>query len=324
MKSPRKRKPKLGVCGTQDGYEHHLRKQEHPCRYCLVGSLTYTHAEIRQLFKRLRDRDREQLLWSKYKISLKTYERILQEQGQCCACCGAKQSQETWNIDHDRDTNEVRGILCSNCNAGIGMLGDTVDGVQRAVSYLLKHAERGGHSRDDQPPPQRSAMAPPSDRMLKCFVHFDGGASIADVVIKSKLPPEVVQEIHAQWLRGVDRALQQFNSSAPRLSHLFQTPKDNPRRCACSCGFSVLCEDPSDVARAVMIVSAHVESHTTPPIELKFIPDPLDAECFPLFDQGKRVPQLLKQFHRRADGRMLAASYLRWCDQPGNRSAKKS
>jgi hypothetical protein len=30
----------------------------------------------------------------------------------------------------------VRGLLCSACNTGIGLLGDNVEGLQRAMNYL--------------------------------------------------------------------------------------------------------------------------------------------------------------------------------------------
>jgi hypothetical protein len=40
------------------------------------------------------------------------------------------------NIDHCHETNEVRGILCSGCNTGLGHLGDNIDGLLRAVAYL--------------------------------------------------------------------------------------------------------------------------------------------------------------------------------------------
>jgi hypothetical protein len=39
-------------------------------------------------------------------------------------------------IDHDHKTNKVRGILCNTCNAGLGMLGDSREGLERALRYL--------------------------------------------------------------------------------------------------------------------------------------------------------------------------------------------
>lgn len=51
----------------------------------------------------------------------------------CCAICGR---ETDLCADHDHQTGAVRGLLCRSCNVGIGFLGDTLEGVQRAVSYL--------------------------------------------------------------------------------------------------------------------------------------------------------------------------------------------
>lgn len=53
-----------------------------------------------------------------------------------CECCG--QPCEKPVLDHCHDTETFRGWLCSPCNLGIGVLGDTLDAVQKAVSYLEK------------------------------------------------------------------------------------------------------------------------------------------------------------------------------------------
>lgn len=39
--------------------------------------------------------------------------------------------------NHDHATGAVRGLLCHRCNTGIGMLGDTAEGVERALAYLV-------------------------------------------------------------------------------------------------------------------------------------------------------------------------------------------
>ena len=38
-----------------------------------------------------------------------------------------------WVIDHDHDTGEFRGWLCNNCNTGLGAMGDTIEGLERAI-----------------------------------------------------------------------------------------------------------------------------------------------------------------------------------------------
>ena len=39
-------------------------------------------------------------------------------------------------MDHDSQMKVFRGWICNHCNTGIGLLGDTIDGVQRALDYL--------------------------------------------------------------------------------------------------------------------------------------------------------------------------------------------
>jgi len=53
-----------------------------------------------------------------------------------CDCCGATCRGKGQHIDHDHQTGLVRGVLCSGCNRGIGFLGDSAEGVERALSYL--------------------------------------------------------------------------------------------------------------------------------------------------------------------------------------------
>jgi hypothetical protein len=53
-----------------------------------------------------------------------------------CECCG-KQCDPLC-LDHCHVTGALRGWLCRNCNAGIGQLGDDLQGVERAVAYLSR------------------------------------------------------------------------------------------------------------------------------------------------------------------------------------------
>ena len=39
-------------------------------------------------------------------------------------------------IDHDHNTGAIRGLLCSNCNNGLGRFKDSRDYLQSAIKYL--------------------------------------------------------------------------------------------------------------------------------------------------------------------------------------------
>jgi hypothetical protein len=57
--------------------------------------------------------------------------------GTPCDCCG--RTDKELLMDHCHKTEEHRGWLCQSCNIGIGRLGDCIEGVKKAVEYLLRH-----------------------------------------------------------------------------------------------------------------------------------------------------------------------------------------
>lgn len=60
-----------------------------------------------------------------------------------CNCCGTKpQHYDKLQLDHCHETKIFRGWLCRSCNLGLGQLGDTLEGVEKALAYLRKHNER--------------------------------------------------------------------------------------------------------------------------------------------------------------------------------------
>ena len=54
-----------------------------------------------------------------------------------CAICGVGLTLVS-HMDHDHATYQVRGILCSKCNHGLGNFRDNVEFLLRAAAYLNK------------------------------------------------------------------------------------------------------------------------------------------------------------------------------------------
>lgn len=53
-----------------------------------------------------------------------------------CQLCGVDLTSSKVCIDHDHQSGIIRGIICSKCNVGIAMLGDNLEGLEKAVAYL--------------------------------------------------------------------------------------------------------------------------------------------------------------------------------------------
>ncbi|MFF7393874.1 endonuclease VII domain-containing protein [Streptomyces scabiei] len=59
-------------------------------------------------------------------------ELIASQGGVCCICLSAP----AVHVDHCHETGRVRGVLCFNCNSGLGLLRDDPDAMNRAADYL--------------------------------------------------------------------------------------------------------------------------------------------------------------------------------------------
>ena len=68
---------------------------------------------------------------------------MLEIQGDACAICGTKDTgnRKAFHVDHCHDTGKIRGLLCGNCNSGIGNLRDDINLLQRAIEYLQSTKE---------------------------------------------------------------------------------------------------------------------------------------------------------------------------------------
>ena len=86
----------------------------------------------------------------KYNLTLEEYKQLEIEQNNRCAIClngvsGMSHSNKRLSIDHDHLTGKVRGLLCGNCNVGIGHLKHNPILLQNSITYLtgdlkwLKH-----------------------------------------------------------------------------------------------------------------------------------------------------------------------------------------
>ncbi|MFF0317534.1 endonuclease VII domain-containing protein [Micromonospora sp. NPDC005252] len=91
------------------------------------------NARGKETAQRLYGGTREYHLQQRYGIGEKEFQELLAEQGGVCAICGGADPQ---HLDHDHRTGWVRGILCFNCNGGLGQFRDSPTRLARAITYL--------------------------------------------------------------------------------------------------------------------------------------------------------------------------------------------
>ncbi len=69
-------------------------------------------------------------------ISREQYDVLFKKQDGKCAICHCHQRYQRLAVDHDHKTQVVRGLLCMQCNRGLGRFFDSPVRLRRAAEYL--------------------------------------------------------------------------------------------------------------------------------------------------------------------------------------------
>lgn len=84
-------------------------------------------------------------MWSTYGLSYPALHAFYDRHDNRCCICGEEQCEwshaDVLNIDHDHATGELRGLLCTGCNAGLGFFRDDPAKLRAAAEYLERHRE---------------------------------------------------------------------------------------------------------------------------------------------------------------------------------------
>lgn len=100
--------------------------------YCKVCH----NARGRESKERLYGGSRHYHLKRRYGIGAAEVDALIVAQGGVCPICGRPDPEQ---VDHDHVTGLVRGVLCFNCNGGLGQFRDDPDALSNAVGYLARN-----------------------------------------------------------------------------------------------------------------------------------------------------------------------------------------
>jgi hypothetical protein len=93
---------------------------------------------VRNWSRKHPDKIRANALKYKYGLSVEDYNNLLIKQGGKCLLCGAIHpgDREQFSVDHCHVTGNIRGLLCTKCNRGLGCFNDSPELLHKAAVYI--------------------------------------------------------------------------------------------------------------------------------------------------------------------------------------------
>ena len=115
-------------CGKEFTNTHMRQK------YCSVYCQQKNYSKQNQQIKKKNSRKH---LLKAYNLTLEQFDR-LKNINNSCWICGYSSHTENLCVDHNHGTNEIRGLLCHNCNKTLGIVKDNPFILIKMVHYLRK------------------------------------------------------------------------------------------------------------------------------------------------------------------------------------------
>lgn len=111
------------------------------CKECKNKKFKKYRLDNKEKYVRIHRNSR---LKNTYGLTLEDLEKMMRDQDRKCAICGQEifmhgdsvDNNKIARVDHNHETGEVRGLLCNDCNRGIGFLKDNPLFLANAIKYL--------------------------------------------------------------------------------------------------------------------------------------------------------------------------------------------
>ena len=116
-------------------YKRHL---DAPLREAKAAERRANHAAyMRKWAAKNRDVQRIKVTLRTWGLTEAQYRALFDAQDHKCAVCGAEaRTGKVLAIDHCHDSGRIRGLLCQDCNLGMGQFADDPNLLEAAVRYL--------------------------------------------------------------------------------------------------------------------------------------------------------------------------------------------
>ena len=125
---------------TEFAKQNSKRGYQYSCRKCSTARTKQWRVDNPERQRKLSKQQAFNTTLTKLNITQEIYDKTLKDQEYKCAICTELfiNSKDT-HKDHCHLTNEFRGLLCTSCNAGLGMFKDSLFNLNAAINYIQKH-----------------------------------------------------------------------------------------------------------------------------------------------------------------------------------------
>ena len=113
------------------------KSKSHGYRYCCKDCAKTKAVKFKE--SKGTDYSKNVRLKGTYGITLEDYNKMFEVQEGRCGICNIHQLElgRSLNIDHDHSNGQIRMLLCTKCNTGLGSFEDSPELLEKAISYLL-------------------------------------------------------------------------------------------------------------------------------------------------------------------------------------------
>jgi hypothetical protein len=120
----------------------HGRYRQRVCKPCVQARVRANKAAQPERTTIMR---RGWAIKTRYGITMDRFYEILADQNYECRICGIRLTRATTRIDHDHKTGIVRGLLCHECNLGLGFFRDNPAALRSAAAYIDRTRQDAEH-----------------------------------------------------------------------------------------------------------------------------------------------------------------------------------
>ena len=123
------------ACGARKPLDEFPRNRRSPDGFAFYCKPCHNRINRENRIKR-HGSTRHYHLVRRYGIGAADVDHLVSQQGGLCAICRERPAE---HVDHDHATGAIRGVLCFNCNGGLGQFRDRVDLLLAASAYLQRN-----------------------------------------------------------------------------------------------------------------------------------------------------------------------------------------